>query len=185
MPSRGKGAKSGGALPKLRMLCPKTAFLGPKWPQNPLKTAKRRDTVATLHMRHDCAMTVSPFLPSNSTICPRNGPKMAKNGAHCGAVGVEQPRNQERAVSLATWLKTEFQGHILHPQPPTFCGFLASDLPNRTPRPPYKSSLGGAGGQRGPRTVGANGGSTRVPGAKETFFPKLFLDHLRCSSKCF
>ena len=113
---------------------------------------------------------------------------MAKNGQKwpgLRAICVKQPQNQERVVSWATWLKSEFQGHILHPQPLTFCGFQASGLPNQTPRPLYKSSLGGAGGQRGPRTVGANGGSTRVPGAKKTFFPKLFLDHLGCSSKCF
>ena len=36
-----------------------------------------------------------------------------------------------------------------------------------------------------PRTVGANGGSTVVPGAKKTFFSKLFLYHLGCSNKCF
>ena len=38
------------------------------------------ETVATLHMRHDCPVTKSSFLPSNSTICPRNGPKKAKKG---------------------------------------------------------------------------------------------------------
>ena len=66
--------------PKLRILCPKTAFFGPKRPRNPLKTAKRRETVRTLRVCLDCPVTKSPFLPSSSTICPRNGPKMAKNG---------------------------------------------------------------------------------------------------------
>ena len=77
---RGTGATSGGALPKLRILCPKTAFFGPKQPRNSLKTAKRRQTVPTVHVRLTCSVTKSPFLPSSSTICPRNGPKMAKNG---------------------------------------------------------------------------------------------------------
>ena len=95
------------------------------------------------------------------------------------AVGVEQPQTQERAVSWATRLKTEFRGHRVHLQPPTFCGFPASNLPNETPRPPHQWSLGGAGGQPGPRTVGANGGSTRVPGAEKIiFFPKFLPDHL-------
>ena len=31
-----------GKVPNLRILCPKTAFLGPKLPRNPLKTAKRK-----------------------------------------------------------------------------------------------------------------------------------------------
>ena len=76
------------------------------------------------------------------------------------------------------WLKTEFRGHLVHPQPPTFCGFRASESPNETPRPPYQWSLGGARGQRSPRTVGANVGSTVVPRAKKGFFSELFLDHL-------
>ena len=49
---RGGGAKSGGALPKLRILCPKTALFGPKGPQNPVKTAKRRQTVAPMVQDH-------------------------------------------------------------------------------------------------------------------------------------
>ena len=80
MEPRGGGAKSGGALPKLRILCPQTALFGPKQPRNSVKTGKRRQTVCTLHVRLDCPVTKSPFLPSSSTICPRNGPKMAKNG---------------------------------------------------------------------------------------------------------
>ena len=80
---------------------------------------------------------------------------------------------QERAVSWATWLKTEFRGHLIHPQPPTFCGFQSLESPNKMPTPPYQWSLGGAIGQLGPRTVGANGGSTRVPGAKKIIFSKV------------
>ena len=111
-------------------------------------------------------------MPSNSTICPRNGPKRrqkAPKSAQCAPA----PRNQERAVSWATWLKPEFRGHQVHPQPPTFYGFEASDSPNKTRRPPYQWSLGAAGGPASPRTVGANGGSTRVPGAKKIIFSKV------------
>ena len=71
------------------------------------------------------------------------------------------------------WLKTKFRGHLAHPQPPTFCGFQASESPKETPRPLYQWSLGGAGGQPSPRMVGANGGSTGVPGAKKIFFFKV------------
>ena len=35
------------------------------------------------------------------------------------------------------------------------------------------------------RTAGATSGSTRVPEAEKNLFPKLFLDHLGCSNKCF
>ena len=111
-------------------------------------------------------------MPSNSMVCPRNGPKRrqkAPKTARCAPA----PRNQERAISWATWLKTEFRGHLVHPQPPTLYGFQASESPNETRRPPYQWSLGAAGGPASPRTVGANGGSTRVPRAKKMIFSKL------------
>ena len=47
------------------------------------------------------------------------------------AVCVKQAQNQERAVSWAMWLETEFRGHLVHPQPPTVCGFQALESPIR------------------------------------------------------
>ena len=111
-------------------------------------------------------------MPSNSTICRRNGPKRRQKPpktAQCART----PRNQERAVSWTTWLQTAFRGHLVHPQPPTFHGFQASELPNETRRPPYQWSPGAAGGPASPRTVGANGGSTRVPGTRKIIFSKV------------
>ena len=111
-------------------------------------------------------------MPFNSTIYSTNDPKRhqkAPKSAQCAPT----PRNQARAVSWATWLNSKFRGHLVHPQPPSFCGFHPSELPNKPPRPPYQWSLGGAGGQPGPGTVRANGGSTRVPGAKKIHFFKV------------
>ena len=135
----------------------------------PGETPKRREMVCTSHVRLNFTVSKSLVVPFNSTICPRNGPKRcqkAPKSAQCAPT----PRNQARAISWATWLKTEFQGHIVHPQPSTFCGFQASDSPNETPRPPYKWSLGTAGGQPGPCTAGASGGSSGFPGAKKIIF---------------
>ena len=92
MAPRSGGAKSGGALPNLRILCPKTAFFGPKRPRNPVIIAKRRQTVPTLHVRHQCPVNISPFLPSSSTICSRNGPRMAKNGLTVRYLCPTQPK---------------------------------------------------------------------------------------------
>ena len=78
------GAKSGGAFSNLRILCPSTAFFGPKRRRNPVSTAERRQTPRTLHVRLDCSVTKSPLLTSNSTICLRSGPKMTTNGHECG-----------------------------------------------------------------------------------------------------
>ena len=117
-------------------------------------------------------MTKGPLVPSNSTICPRNGPKRRQKApkiAQCAPA----PRNQDRAVSWTTWLQTEFRGHLVHPQPPTFYGFQSSESPNETRRPPYQWSVGAAGGPASPNTVRANGGSTRVPGAKKMIFSKV------------
>ena len=132
----------------------------------------RSQTAATLHVRLDFLVTKGPLVPSNSTICPRNGPKRrqkAPKAAQCA----QAPRNQERAVSWATWLKNQFRGHLVHPQPPTFYGFQASELPNETRRPRYQWLLGAPGGPASPRTVGANGASTRVPRAKKIIFSKV------------
>ena len=56
-------------------LGPKTAIFGPKKPWNTLKTAKRRETVGTLHVPLDFPVSTSSLRPSNSMICPGNGPK--------------------------------------------------------------------------------------------------------------
>ena len=128
--------------------------------------------MAGRHVRLDFTVSKSPPLPFNSTICPRNGPKRCQKAPKT-AQYAPTPRNQARTVSWATWPKIQFRGHLLHPQPPTFCGFQASESPNETPRPLYQWSLGAVGGQPGPRTAGANGGSTRVPGAKKKIFSKV------------
>ena len=88
-------------------------------------------------------------------------------------------KNEEWAVSWATSLKAEFQGHLVPLQPPTFRAFQASNSPNETHRPPYQWLLGAARGERGPSTVGANGGSTGVPGAKTIIFFKHVPKPLR------
>ena len=54
---------------------PKTAIFGPKKPWNTFKTAKRREAVGTLHMQLDFPVSTSSLRPSNSMICPGNGPK--------------------------------------------------------------------------------------------------------------
>ena len=184
MAPRGGGAKSGGALPKLRILCPKTTFFGPKRPPNPIKTAKRSETVAILHVQLDFTVSKSPLVPFNSTIRPRNGPKRrqkAPQSAPCALLA----RNQEHAVSWATWLKTEFRGHLVHPQPPTFCGFQASESPNKPPRPPYQWSLVEPDGSPARTQLGPTVGPGGSPGRKKSLFSKLFLDDLECSNKGF
>ena len=56
-------------------LGPKTAIFGPKMPWNTFKTAKRRETVGTLHVPLDVPVSTSSLRPSNSMICRGSGPK--------------------------------------------------------------------------------------------------------------
>ena len=135
-------------------------------------------------VRLDFTVSKRPLVPFNSTICPRNGPKRRQKAPE-SAQSARIPRNQARAVSWATWLKNEFRGHLVHPQPPTFCGFQASKSPNETRGPPYQWSLGAAGGPATPCTVGANGGSTRVPRAKKIIFSKVVPRPLRMLKQVF
>ena len=128
--------------------------------------------MATSHVLLDFTVSKSPTLPLNSTIYPRNGPKRRQKAPKT-AVCAPTPRNQARAVSWATWLETRCRGRLVHPQPPTFCGFQASESPKKMPRPPNQWSLGGAREQPSRRTAGANGGSTRVPRAKKIIFSNV------------
>ena len=79
--------------------------------------------------------------PSNPRKVRETAPKgrqKAPKSAQCAPT----PRNQARAVSWATWLKFGFRGHLVHLQPPTFCGFHPSESRKRTPRHPYHHPLG-------------------------------------------
>ena len=172
MGPRGGGAKSGGALPKLRILCPKTSFFGPKRPQNPVKTDKRGETVAAFHMRLDCPLTKSPLLPSKSTICPRNGPKMAKNGLNVRCLCQTSPKPRTGRI-----LGYMAQNHIPRaPGPPATPHFLW--LPSlRLAQGDAETSVlvltWWSRRAARPAHGGADGGSTRVPGAKKIIFSKV------------
>ena len=92
--------------------------------------------MAALHVGLDFTVSKSPLVPFNSTICPRTAQKGAKKPQKRRNMH-QPPRNQARTVSWATWLKSEFRRHLVHPQPPTFCGLHPSEWPNETRRPPY------------------------------------------------
>ena len=54
-------------------------------------------------------------------------------------IGWQQPQTKNRPYLWLHGSKRDSEGTylIVHPQPPTFCGFHPSELPKRTPRPPY------------------------------------------------
>ena len=170
MAPRGGGAQSGGALPKLRILCPKAAFFGPKRLRNPLITAKGRQTVPTLHVRLDSLVTKSPFLPSSSTICPRNSPKMAKNGLTVLYLCPTHPKPRRRRI-LGYAAQNQVPRARIPPATPHFLWFPSLRIAPRDPYTlvPVVTSYSRRAAQPA-RTVGANGGSTGVAGAKKKDF---------------
>ena len=105
--------------PESALFRAKSSHFLPKTALQPIGNAKRRKTAGTLHMRLDLLESNSPLVPSDDTICPKNTPKRPppKKGPRICPVWMQAAPNQERAVSWATWLKTPFQGHVVHPQP--------------------------------------------------------------------
>ena len=88
----------------------------------------------------------------------RKRPKKAPKSSKC-----QRPQTKNR-------LKMRFRGHLLHPQPPTFCGFHPSELPKRTPRPQYLGPLGCGKLQAQAQTGGCpNGSKGSSRGKKMTF----------------
>ena len=165
---RGGGARSRGVLPNVCNFGPKADIFHRKRPQNGVKTAKQRQAVAILQVHLNCCMTESPSVPCSPTICPRNVPKLAKNGLNVRCL-CQTPR-KPRMGRIFGYVA---QGHLVHPQFPTFCGFQAPILPNESRRPLYECLLGGAGGQLGPRTAGSKGGCASIPRVKKIIFSKV------------
>ena len=147
-------------------LGPKTVIFGPKKPWNAFKTAKRRETVGMCHVRLDFPVSTSSLPPSNSMICPGNGPKrppQAPNADnHKPRIGHIFGYMAQNAIPRAP----------IPPEPPTFCGFHPSNLPKRTPTPQYLGPLGCGKLQAQAQTGGCPNGSTGSSRGKTTTFLK-------------
>ena len=165
-----------------RNVWPKTAGFHPKQPPNPHKAPEGRETLATLHMRAAFTVPGSPVLPFNSTICLRNSPKRrqkAPKSAQCAPL----PRDQARAVSWATWLKSEFQGHVVHLQTPLFMVSKPQNCPTSHLDPGTCGHLVQPEGNPARARFGQTVGPLGSPGRKKSFFPTLFPHHLGCSNR--
>ena len=71
----GTGLASGGPQFKKLQFGAKNNHFWAKKALEQLKTAKQRETVGTLHMQLNFPVSMSSLRPSNSMICPGNGPK--------------------------------------------------------------------------------------------------------------
>ena len=105
----GTGFASGGPqFQKLQFRAKNSHFWAKKAFQA-FKTAKRRETVGTLHVRLDFPVSTSSLRPSNSMICPGNGPKRPPEAPNADS---HKPRT----------------GHIF--------GYMAQNAIPRAPSPP-------------------------------------------------
>ena len=145
-------------------LGPKQPFLGQKSPRTHSKRPnKGKRWVHLVRVHSTCGLTFlrqralcGPLTPPYVLETAQKDPRSPKFCTDWLATAT----NQEQAISLATWSKTRFRGHLLHPQPPTFCGFHPSELLKRTPRPPYIAPAGCGKLQAQAQTGGCPNGST-------------------------
>ena len=111
-------------------LGPKTAIFGPKQSWNPFKTAKERESVGTLHVRLDFPMSTSPLRPSNSTICPGNGPKRPPKAPNFVQIGWRQPQTKNRPYLWLHGSKCDSEGTYSTQKPPRFVVSTPHNCPN-------------------------------------------------------
>ena len=135
--------------------------------------------VATLHVCLVCPMTNRPLVPWNSLICRKNGPKMAKNGLNVRRLCPTSPKPQTRRILgyvAQTWPTRN---------PPLFVVSNPRNHPARGVDPCTSAHLVEPQGSSARARWGPTVRPIRSPGRNKSFFPKLFLDHLGCSGKCF
>ena len=133
------GAPRAGA-PSLEVPSKNCAFFGPKQvflARNGPETQSKRANDGKLLLHSTCALIVllhrSPFLPSSSTICSRNGPKMAKNGQNVRYLCPTRPK--PRTGRILGYV-AQNQVHSA-PSPPAIPQSLWFPLPRITQRYPY------------------------------------------------
>ena len=170
---------------KICNLWPKSAFCLPKTALETVKNGqmKRNSGYSTHAARLPRAEGPSRalYLHNMSANRPQKAPKSPRICAHWPPTAP----NQKQTISWATWLKTQFREHLIHPQPPTFGGFHPSKLPEPTPRPPYLGLVGCSKLQEVAQRGGCQHGSPRSTGCKKMTFSKITVDHLECQNKCF
>ena len=163
---------------------PKTAFFGPKRPRNSAKTAKRGANSSYTSCAPQLPRDQEPFIALELHDMSEKRPKKAPKSPKMCAMCINTPK-----PSTGRILGFVAQNPIPRaPSPPATPQLLCSTLQNcltirldsRTSGHLVEPEGSPARAQLGP-TVGPPGSL----GRKKDFFPKLFLDHLGCSRRCF
>ena len=184
MAARGGGAKLGGALPNLCSFGPKTANFRPKWPPNAGGTPKRREMVVTSR----CGLTLRC---QGAVSCPST-PRYVRETAQKGAKKPQKLRNvhQHPETKNGPYLglrgsKVNSEGTQSIRNPPLLVVSKPRTRPHGRLDPRTSGHLVELEGSPARARWGPTVGSPGSPGRKKLFFPKMLLDHFRCSNKCF
>ena len=81
--------------------------------------------MGTLHVRLDFPVSMSSLRPSNSMICPGNGPKKAPRSSKC-----RQPQTKNRPYLWLHGSKCDFEGTYSTRNPPLFVVSTPQKCPN-------------------------------------------------------
>ena len=119
-----------------------------------------------LYVPLDFPVSTSPLRPSNSMICPGNGPKRPPKAPNADS---HKPRIAHIFGYMA---QNAIPRAPTPPATPTFCGFHPSELPKWTPGPQYLGPLGCGKLQAQAQTGGCPNGSTGSSKGKKMTFLK-------------
>ena len=140
------------------------AVLGQKQPfftqNSPQTRAKRPNEGKRWHVRLDFTVSKSPLVPFKSAICPKERPKKAPKSPKICAMSTNPPKpSTGRILGYVRGSKSEFRGHLVHPQPPHFMWFPSLRSQNAL-------------------LVGCFGNTTGSKMGQKRIFPQVILDHL-------
>ena len=170
--------RPGAWAPSREVPSQKCAFCAPKQlfflPKTAPKTHSKRPSEGKQLPHSTCALvapvTKHPLLPTNSAMCLRNGPKLAKNGLDCEPFVSSSPKPR-----VGYMLVYVAQNQISRaPSPPATPHFLW--FPTLNPTTPLVPRTNGHLVEPEGSRARARWGPTEGPNKG----PKLFLDNLRC-----
>ena len=126
----------GAGAPSREVPSQNCAFCAPKgrfWPQTAPKPSQNGQTKRNgryTPRAPQLPLTKSPFVPSSSTICPRNGPKMAKNGWNVRHFCQTGPKPRTGRI-LGYVAQNRIPGALIPPATPHFMRFPSRRIAQR------------------------------------------------------
>ena len=139
----------------------KTGIFGLKKLWNKFKTAKRREPVVTFDAQLGFLVSTSSLRPSNSRICPGNGPKRPPEAPKC-----RQPQTKNRPYLWLHGSKCDSGCTYSVRNAPLFVVYIPQNCPNGRLDPNTKAYWVAATGKRKPKQVAAQMGQQGPAGAK-------------------